>query len=422
MRLSRYMLPTLKENPQEAQVVSHTLMLRAGMIRKLASGIYSYLPLGLKTIRIVEKIIREELNAVGGQEVLLPALHPRSLWDKTGRWDNYGKEMMRLLDRHNREFGLGPTHEEVITDLVNSNVSSYKQFPILLYQFQTKFRDEIRPRFGVMRAREFIMKDAYSFDTNEEDAHKSYEMLRTAYSKIFKKFGLDFRVVEADSGLIGGSLSHEYMVIASSGEEGIQSCPECDYASKTKTSDAHTKKEADICPDCGLTLQVSRGIEVGHTFKLGTKYSKAMHAVFLDENGKENLMVMGCYGIGVGRLVAAAIEQNHDANGIIWPIPIAPYKAIIVPLKVKQKQEFIDNEAEQLYNSFIREGIEVLLDDRDEPAGVKFKDADLIGIPIRITLGKTTVKENKVEIKKRINASVDKVEMKKVLDIVKSMI
>ena len=545
MRYSEMHLPTAREIPSDAEVASHQLMIRAGMIRKLTSGIYSYLPLGYRVIRKVEQIVREEMNKAGGQEVLMPMVQPVELWQESGRWVHYGKELLRFRDRHEREYCLGPTHEEVITDLVRNDIKTYRQLPRNLYQIQTKFRDEVRPRFGVMRCREFGMKDAYSFDADEAGAEKSYEKMFVAYNNIFNRCGLKFRSVEADSGSIGGKYSHEFMVMADSGEDAIVFCDKCAYAAnlekaeieepekknvspkdwlplesvhtlevrtieevstflkvkpqdivktlifnadgkacavlirgdqevneikvknylgateleladdemilkatgaprgfagavKIKTrviadfsvmnminfvtgankEDYHLKnvnigrdfnvevfadlrvvKENDSCPRCGGKIKFARGIEVGHVFKLGTKYSKAMKAVYLDKDGQEKIMVMGCYGIGIGRTVAACIEQNFDENGIVWPMPLAPYQVIITPVNVNEVD--IMKAAESIYSSMLNCGIEVILDDRDERAGVKFKDADLIGIPIRITVGQKNLASGNIELKIR---------------------
>jgi len=553
MRFSKYFIPTYKEVPADAEVVSHQLMLRAGMIRKLTSGIYTYLPAGLKAIKKVENIIREEMNRAGAIEILMPAVQPGELWEESGRWDYYGRELLRFKDRHNREACLGPTHEEVITDLVRKEIHSYKQMPINLYQIQTKFRDEIRPRFGLMRGREFIMKDAYSFDITEEASGLSYESMREAYTRIFKRCGLRFRAVEADSGTIGGSFSHEFMVLADTGEDQIVNCSKCDYAANLERAevsipedlqepdtsgmapveevdtpgmktveevtsflsisrdqlmktlifvadgdvvavlvrgdheinepklkgfldaqsveladagmvakatgapmgfagpvglkirivadhaikdmkncvtggnkeDRHLKNvnlnrdfkvnsfgdlrvvtPQDSCPRCGGEIQFGRGIEVGHIFMLGTKYSQAMKAMFLDEDGKERPIIMGCYGIGVGRAVAAAIEQNHDENGIIFPAPIAPFEVTILPLQM-HKSSVVET-ADKIYRELVEHHIDVLIDDRDERAGVKFKDADLLGIPVRVTVGMKGVEKGQVELKLRSESeSVD---------------
>jgi prolyl-tRNA synthetase len=546
MRYSRYFIPTLKEIPADAETASHRLMLRAGLIRKLTSGIYTYLPAGLRSIKKVENIIREEMNRSGAVELLMPAVQPAELWRESGRWDYYGRELLRFKDRHDRDSCLGPTHEEVITDLVRREIRSYRQMPITFYQIQNKFRDEIRPRFGIMRCREFLMKDAYSFDTGEEGAERSYEIMYETYNKIFNRCGLRFRAVEADTGSIGGSFSHEFMVLADTGEDQIVSCLQCDYAANlekaevtplesgdgaghddlqpleevitpgkksveevtdflsvppdrllktlifstqdeilavlvrgdhdinesklknflevvelelagpqlvTETTgapmgfagpvglkvrivadnavmgmknfiaggnrkDVHLKNvnidrdfkvdffgdlrfitPEDRCPRCGSGIKFGRGIEVGHVFKLGTKYTKAMGASFLDEHGVERDIVMGCYGIGVGRTLAAAIEQNHDEDGIIFPISIAPFEAVILPLQVNE-QEVVDV-AENIYIELLEKGIGVLLDDRDLRAGFKFNDADLLGIPLRITIGSENTKKGHIELKLR---------------------
>ena len=568
MRYSQYLLPTLKEVPSEAEVPSHQLMFRAGMIRKLASGIYSYLPLGLRSIRKVEAIIREEMNRAGAIEVLLPFVQPAELWQESHRWEEYGSELARFKDRHNRDCCLGPTHEEVITDIARKEIRSYRQMPLNLYQIQTKFRDEIRPRFGVMRAREFIMKDAYSFDADEKGVDESYQKMIEAYTRIFTRCGLRFKMVEAETGLIGGTFSHEFMVLAETGEETIVSCTQCSYAAniekadfrrQTKGEQPHEKgdqkpvqkvltpekrtveevtqflrasprdlvktlifesdkgcvaalvrgdheisekklkavwgseniqlageetveeithapkgfagpiglsipiladhdirkminfvtganeKDAhlihvntgrdfqvsqftdlrkfspgDLCPLCGKETRTDKGIEVGHTFKLGTKYSKAMKATFLDDRGEEKEIVMGCYGIGVGRTVAAAIEQFYDQNGIIFPMPIAPFQVLILPVNINIT--LIKETAEQLYQTFSQNGIEVLYDDREETPGVKFKDADLIGIPLRVTLGEKNLKKGLVEIKKRKTGEIILVKKEDILSKIKEMI
>ena len=546
MRYSKYFIPTHKEAPSDAEVISHQLMIRAGMIRKLTSGVYTYLPLCLRSIRKVEDIIREEMNRAGAIEILMPAVQPAELWQESGRWDHYGRELLRFKDRHDREACFGPTHEEVITDLVRKEIHSYKQMPINLYQIQTKFRDEIRPRFGIMRGREFIMKDAYSFDVDEEGANLSYEAMYEAYTRIFERCGLKFRAVEADTGTIGGSYSHEFMVLAETGEDQVINCTECDYAAnleRAEVKSSQTLSESDVkdlnpimevgtpgiktveevtaflsvspsqlikslifavdgeeiavlirgdhelneaklksllgaqtvelaservveeitgapigfagpvglnvrivadhalkgmrnfvtggnrkdlhlrnvnmkrdfevdlfgdlriitpqdsCPRCGKKIEFGRGIEVGHIFKLGTKYSQALKAVFLNRQGKEAPIIMGCYGIGVGRTVAAAIEQNYDKDGIIFPIPIAPFEVTILPLQMHDTG--VVETAEKIYTELLDIKVDTLLDDRDERAGVKFNDADLLGIPIRVTVGVKGIKGGQVEIKLR---------------------
>jgi prolyl-tRNA synthetase len=543
MRLSRYLLPTLKDLPSDADTVSARLMLRAGLIRKVASGLYEWLPFGLRALRNVERIVREEMDRAGGQEVWLPLVQPKNLWEETGRWQFYGKEMLRLNDRKNTEFCLAPTAEEVMTDLVRREVRSYRELPLFLYQFGTKFRDEIRPRFGVMRAREFYMKDGYSFHADEPSADATYRDVFDAYTRIFKRCGLNFRPVEADTGSIGGNSSHEFMVLAETGEEFIASCSGCGYAANveraespppepgpaetllpleevstpgagaveavatllgvpqekflkmvvyqadgqpvvafvrgdrelnehklkrvlgtktlfkanddiyrqvagcdpgfggplnlkgtvvadlsvmgivngtaganktdfhcrnvnpgrdfvpTQVADIQTVREKDPCPKCKLPLSFFKGIEVGHAFKLGDKYSVAMNAGFLNEKGVKTPFLMGCYGIGVSRVVAATIEQSSDANGIIWPESLAPFDVLLVPLNVAEPR--LMEATDRLEKELVAAGLEVLVDDRDQRAGVKFKDADLLGIPWRITVGEKKLALGQVEIKRR---------------------
>ncbi len=544
-RYSEFFIPTVKEIPAEAEIVSHQLMLRAGMIRKLTAGIYSYLPYGLMALKKTETIVREEMNKAGAIELLLPSVQPGDLWMESGRWDYYGPELLRFKDRHNRESCLGPTHEEVITDLARREIHSYKQMPINLYQIQTKFRDEIRPRFGIMRAREFIMKDAYSFDVDEEGSNLSYEKMYAAYEAIFKRCGLEFRAVEADTGPIGGSFSHEFMVLSNSGEDDIVNCQACPYASNLEKAEVKIREDdsrdiekekdlqvvetpemrtidevtqflsvgrekviktliyqtehgpiaalvrgdhdlnetklrnalnvqelamadpetvfditgapigfagaiglkvriladfaiknvknmvmganekdkhilnvnegrdfhveqyadlrmitpSDLCPRCGGELKFGKGIEVGQVFKLGTKYSSALNANFLDKNGQETPVIMGCYGIGIGRVVAAIIEQSCDENGIIFPISISPFDVAILPLEMHEAR--VREVAENLYQHLSDMGLGVFLDDRDERPGFKLKDADLLGIPVRVAVSLRTLKTNSVEIKLR---------------------
>lgn len=562
MRMSKFFMPTLKEDPSDAEVVSHKLMVRAGMIRKLTTGIYSYLPLGYRSLRKMEQIVREEMDAAGAQEVFLPMVQPAELWKESGRWDLYGTELLRFKDRHDHECCLGPTHEEVITDLVRRDVRSYRDLPLNLYQIQTKFRDEIRPRFGLMRGREFMMKDGYSFDTTEEGAEEAYRLMWEAYKKIFERCGLGFRAVEADSGPIGGSFSHEFTVLANTGEDIIVSCDSCDYAAnmekaeirqcepagttsgttpkKVETPDMTTIEEVsrflnvkpqdliktlilrsdngpvavlirgdhdlnevkvknflrvteleladertimeftggplgfsgpvglknvtiladhgvrgmsvavvganekdahlvdvnpqsdfrpdhygdfraaaagDPCPRCNGNLILSRGIEVGHVFKLGVKYSEAMNARFLDAEGHEKPMIMGCYGIGVSRTIAAAIEQGHDEDGIIFPPALAPFTVIVTPVGAKNSE--IEEAANRVYNDLWSNSIDTLLDDRDERPGVKFKDADLVGIPFRVTIGKKALAEGKVELRDRKTKQMKLVEISGIVEAVK---
>jgi prolyl-tRNA synthetase len=394
MFLSKTFIPTLKEAPQEAESISHQLMLRSGLIRMLVSGVYSFLPLGFLALENVEKIIRQEMNAAGACELLLPALQPLELWQKTGRDQVIGEVMFRFNDRRGRKLCLGPTHEEVITDLVKNQVSSYRQLPLLLYQIQTKFRDEIRPRFGLIRGCEFIMKDCYSFDTDQEGLDKNYAAMLKAYNKIFQRLGLSVIVQEADSGIMGGKVSHEFMVPAGSGEDVVLQCAGCGFAKPFKDEDSHA-----LCARCGGALQKINTIEIGHIFQLGTKYSSVMEAHFLDSQGQLLPIIMGCYGIGVSRLLPTIIEQNHDKDGIIWPKEVAPYKVVILPLDATDSAMM--QSANELYAALTLENIAVLLDDRDERAGVKFKDADLMGTPVQIIIGRESFKKNTVELKVR---------------------
>jgi len=396
MKYSKLLIPTLREDPSEAEVISHKLMLRGGYIRKLAAGVYNYLPLMFRVLKKVEDIVRDEMDKAGAQQLLMPAIQPAELWQESGRWDVYGKELMRIQDRHERSFCLGPTHEEVITDIVRNNVTSYKNIPLILYQIQTKYRDEIRPRFGLMRGREFIMKDCYSFDRDEAGLKISYDKMHQAYCNIFDRCGLKYRVIQADSGAIGGAFSQEFMVIAQTGEEELVYCTNCNYAISKEIAKIETDNSCPSC-DTGI-LKTERGIEVGHVFQLGTKYSEKMNATFLDESGAKIPYVMGCYGIGIGRTAAASIEQNNDANGIIWPLPIAPYHVAVIPVNAADPIQM--QAAEKIYNELIAKGVEAILDDRDERAGVKFKDIDLIGIPMKIVIGKTLA-DGKVEFSMR---------------------
>jgi len=546
MRLSQFPLSTLKETPADAEIVSHQLMLRAGMIRKQAAGIYSWLPLGLRVLRKVEAIIREEMNKAGALELLMPAVQPAELWQESGRWEQYGPELLRINDRHQREFCFGPTHEEIITDIARREIRSYKQLPVNYYQIQTKFRDEIRPRFGVMRAREFLMKDAYSFHPDQDSLEQTYRLMYQAYTRIFTRLGMDFRPVQADSGAIGGNLSHEFHVLADSGEDAIAFSDSGDYAANVEaaaavapagdrpapasemqtlatpgqhsieevcafldipaerclktllvrgtesgvvalvlrgdhelnaikaekldavalplefasdeqirsaagcsagslgpvglaipvivdhtaahcadfvcganqdgrhltgvnwgrdlpeplTADLRNVVDGDPSPDGEGRLVIARGIEVGHIFQLGDKYSRAMKATVLDEQGREIDMVMGCYGIGVSRIVAAAIEQNHDAQGMIWPDPIAPFQVALLPMNMKKSQR-VREAAEALYAELRAAGMEVLLDDREVRPGIMFADMELIGIPQRVVIGEKNLDRGLVEYKSR---------------------
>jgi len=572
MRTSQYLLATLKETPADAEIISHQLMLRAGMIRKLASGLYSWLPLGLRVLRKVEAIVREEMNRSGAQELLMPAVQPAELWQESGRWQQYGPELLRVTDRHNREFCIGPTHEEVITDLVRYELKSYKQLPATFYQIQTKFRDEIRPRFGIMRSREFIMKDAYSFHSSQDCLQKTYEVMYECYSRIFSRMGLEFRAVHADTGSIGGNASHEFHVLADSGEDAIAFSSDSDYAANvemaeavstteraapaqemtrvdtpnqhsidevsqflkvdssktlktllvqasdevdsdvialvlrgdhelneikaekipaiaapltfatdeeiksaagcdagsigpvglsvpiivdrsaancsdficgankngqhlsgvnwerdaslssenTAIEDIRNVVEGDPSPDGKGILTIKRGIEVGHIFQLGKKYSKAMNASVLDENGKAEIMTMGCYGIGVSRVVASAIEQNHDDNGITWPDAIAPFKVGIVPMNM-HKSERVKETADKLYADLSAAGIEVLFDDRKERPGVMFANMELIGIPYRIVIGERSLDKGVFEFKGRTDSEAREIQVDDIVNYVQNL-
>ncbi|MCX8083204.1 MAG: proline--tRNA ligase [bacterium] len=373
MRWSRYFLPTLKEPPKDAETISHKLMCRAGMIDKVSSGVYTYLPLGYRVLKKVEGIVREEMDKAGAIELLMPALQPASLWKESGRLDEMGEEMIRFTDRHKRLMLFGPTHEEVITDIVRRYINSWKHLPVTLYQIQTKFRDEMRPRFGIIRAREFLMKDAYSFDRDEKGLEISYQKMKEAYIRIFKRCGLECSIQQADSGVIGGKFSEEFVA---KGE-----CPE---------------------------------LEVGHIFKLGTKYSEAMKALFVDSDGKEKPAVMGCYGIGVSRIVSSVIEGNYDKKGIIWPLSVAPFTVLVIP--VNSEDTLIRETAERIYDDLKNTGIEVLYDDRDISAGMKFSDGDLIGVPLWVVIGKKFIEKGKVEVKIRKEDRFVEVEGDKVVN------
>jgi len=410
---SKTFIPTLKEAPQEAESITHQLMLRAGLIRMLMSGVYSYLPLGLKVLNNIETIIRQEMDASGAQELLLPALQPDGLWVKTGRDKTMADVIIKFVDRRGRKIFLGPTHEEVITELVKDNITSYKQLPLVLYQIQTKFRDEIRPRFGLVRGCEFIMKDAYSFDKDQAGLDKNYKIMFDAYNRIFKRCGLECMAVEADSGAMGGSVSHEFMVAAREGEDAVLSCPACKTAKPVK-------EEKTPCPECGSEMNKVNTLEVGHIFQLGTKYSLAQEANFTDEKGAAKPVIMGCYGIGVSRLFSAIIEQNHDKDGIIWPVSIAPYKVAILVLDPNEQR--LMTAAGSLYGELQKSGIDTIVDDRDERAGIKFKDADLIGFSLQIILGKEFLKNNGVELKARRDNKKSTGTAEEILHITKEMI
>ena len=404
MLFSKLLLPTLKEARQEAEIISHKLMLRAGMIRKVASGVYTWLPLGLKVLRKVEAIVRAEMNNAGAQEVLMPMVQPKELWNETERWEKMGKELLRFQDRHHRDFCLGPTHEEVITDLIRNNVKSYKELPINAYQIQTKFRDEIRPRYGVMRGREFLMKDAYSFSVDEDCLNNSYINMRNAYKQILKNIGLEFKIVKADSGAIGGDASEEFHVLAENGEDTIAVSTDSEFAINTELlleeGEDIKSLEGKDSPDGNGVIQIKKGIEVGHIFKLGQVYSKSMNANVQTQEGRSATLHMGCYGIGVSRIVAAAIEQNNDDRGIIWPPTITPFDVNIIAIGF-EKDEKIAKAATKLYESLSHQGYDVILDDRKAGFGSKIKDSELIGIPINIIIGKSFVENDEIELRTR---------------------
>jgi prolyl-tRNA synthetase len=406
MRQSQLFAPTLKEAPKDAEVRSHQVMTRAGMIKQVAAGVYAYLPLGLKVLQSIERIVREEMDALGANELLLPALTPADLWQESGRWDKYGPELMRLKDRKDRDFLLGPTHEEVITYVVRDYAKSYKKLPIALYQIQTKFRDELRPRFALMRGREFSMKDLYTFHTSEDDLDNWYQSVWQAYLRIFKRVGLDVKVVNSETGQMGGKSAHEFMVMSEVGEDTITYCDSCDYAANVEYSKLSV---GDQCPSCDKgKILVAKGIEVGNIFKLGTKYSESMNAKFTNDQGKEQPIMMGCYGLGVSRTLMAIVEQHTYDNGLIWPKEVRPYMYHILIADNTNGEQV--RQAESLYQS-LQTKASVLLDDRSERLGSKFQDADLIGSPIVIVFGKD-VAEGYVEIHHRVMNQKERVVLK----------
>ena len=411
---SKVFLPTLKDTPQDAEVISHQLMLRAGMIRRVTSGIYTWLPIGLKVLRKVENIVREEMDASGAQEVLMPMVQPKELWEETQRWEKMGPELLRIQDRHERDFCLGPTHEEVITDLIRNNVKSYKELPLNLYQIQTKFRDEVRPRYGVMRGREFLMKDSYSFNLDEDSLNESYVLMKEAYKKILDRLGLQFKIVKADSGAIGGDTSEEFHVLAENGEDTIAISDSSDFAINTELlleeGEDIESLQGKPSPDGEGIIEIKKGIEVGHIFQLGKVYTDAMKANVLDNEGKAQNLYMGCYGIGVSRLVAAAIEQNNDDKGIIWPEAMTPFEVNIIAIGF-DKDEKIAKASTDLYSKLSSMGYEVMLDDRKDGYGTKMKDAELIGVPINVIIGKQYLQNGEIELKHRDGqSSIGKVE------------
>ena len=413
MQLSKYPLITYKETPVDAELTSHQLMLRAGLIKKLASGLFSWMPIGLKVLRKIERIVREEMDRSGAYEVSMPAIQPADLWQETGRWEAYGDLLLKMEDRQGRSFCFGPTHEEVITDIVRNELKTYRQMPVNFYQIQTKFRDEIRPRFGVMRAREFLMKDAYSFHLDQPSLDLEYENMGATYNTIFTRLGLDFRKVRADSGEIGGSLSHEYHVLADSGEDEIGYCDEEDYAANVEMIEGNTAPN-------GGKLSFTRGIEVGHIFQLGDKYSKSMNCTVLNDKGDSIYPLMGCYGIGISRIMASSIEQNHDESGIIWPQPLAPFQIIIVALNNNTEDTTL-TKSRKIYHQLMESGYEVLLDDRNERAGVKFADADLLGIPKRLIVSERGLDNQTIELNFRDGKNKSDVPFEQLVDYLEKL-
>jgi prolyl-tRNA synthetase len=413
MQLSKYPLITYKETPVDAELTSHQLMLRAGLIKKLASGLFSWMPIGLKVLRKIEHIVREEMDRSGAYEVSMPAIQPADLWQETGRWEAYGNLLLKMEDRQGRLFCFGPTHEEVITDIVRNELKTYRQMPVNFYQIQTKFRDEIRPRFGVMRAREFLMKDAYSFHLDQPSLDLEYENMGATYNTIFTRLGLDFRKVRADSGEIGGSVSHEYHVLADSGEDEIGYCDEEDYAANVEMIEGNTAPN-------GGKLSFTRGIEVGHIFQLGDKYSKSMNCTVLNDKGDSIYPLMGCYGIGISRIMASSIEQNHDESGIIWPEPLAPFQIIIIALN-KNTEDTTLTKSRKIYHQLKESGYEVLLDDRNERAGVKFADADLLGIPKRLIVSERGLDNQTIELNFRDGKNKSDVPFEQLVDYLEKL-
>jgi len=408
MKQSMMFIPTLKEAPKDAEAMSHKLLVRAGLVKQVAAGIYTYLPLGYKVIKKIETIVRDELDRLGCSELLLPALQTSDLWLESGRWDVYGPELMRLKDRKDRDFCLGPTHEEVITHAVRDSINSYKKLPVALYQIQTKFRDEMRPRFALMRGREFSMKDLYSFHADEESLEEWYQLVGDAYKRIFNRCGLEVKVVDSDTGQIGGKEAHEFMVMSEVGEDAITYCIDCDYGANAEFSGL---AEGDKCPKCGGEIKIAKGIEVGNIFKLGTKYSEPMKANFTDKDGKIKPMIMGCYGLGVTRTLMAVVEQNNDETGILWPDELKPFDVHIICFDHKKDEQL--SASKKLYSE-LGNKYSCLIDDRLEKGMVKVKDADLIGIPIRVTVGRD-ISEGYVEVLDRKNGLNTKVLVSEVM-------
>tara|TARA_Y100000588_G_scaffold391170_1_gene499000 strand:+ start:4846 stop:6093 length:1248 start_codon:yes stop_codon:yes gene_type:complete len=413
MQLSKYPLVTYKETPADAELISHQLMLRAGLIKKLASGLFSWMPMGLMVLRKIERIVREEMDRSGAYEVLMPAIQPADLWQETDRWNEYGNLLLKMEDRHGRSFCFGPTHEEVITDIVRNELKTYRQMPVNFYQIQTKFRDEIRPRFGVMRAREFLMKDAYSFHTDQLSLDDEYRNMGATYDTIFTRLGLNYRKVRADSGEIGGSLSHEYHVLADSGEDEIGYCDDEDFAANAEMIEEKTTPN-------GGKISFARGIEVGHIFQLGNKYSKSMNCSILNDKGESIFPLMGCYGIGISRILAASIEQNHDESGIIWPEPLAPFQIIIIVLN-KNTEDKTLKKSHEIYHQLMESGYEVILDDRNERAGVKFAEADLLGIPKQLIVSQRSLANQTIEINIRDQKNKTDVPIEQLFDYLEKL-
>ncbi len=405
MRWTQTLIPTLREDPKDAEAVSHKLMLRAGLIRKLSAGIYTYLPLGMRILEKVVSIIREEMFRAGADCLLMPALHPAEIWKRTGRYETLGADKFAFKNRTDQEYVLGPTHEEVITELAGAYIKSYKDLPKILFQIQTKFRDELRPRFGIIRTKEFIMKDAYSFDRDEKGLDQSYQKMFEAYKKIFTRCGMSFEIVSADPGLMGGKVSQEFMVESKFGEDVMIQCPKCGYTASQEVA-------GDLCPQCRSKVRKSTAMEIGHVFKLGTRYTKVFGVEYSDEKGEKRTVIMGCYGIGVNRILAAHIEEHHDTKGMIWSKALAPYQVLL--LNLNQSDSASVQIADKIYESLIASGLEVLYDDRDERAGVKFNDADLIGIPLQIIVSERNLKDGKLEIVKRADKKTERIDLAEV--------
>ena len=422
MRASESYFPTLREIPAEDEVISHRLMLRAGLVRKLSAGTYSYLPMGLRVLLKVTRIIREEMANAGALEVLMPSLQPADVWKKSGRYDKMGPEMIRFRDRHGKETVLGPTHEEIITSLISGELRSYRDLPKTFFQIQTKFRDEARPRFGVIRTSEFIMKDAYSFHRDEKSLDETYKKMYGVYTRIFHRCGMNAIPIEADTGVMGGDNSHEFMIPASCGEDFVVRCKACSYAASMDraakkmtpagAAEQVVPRNGDACPQCAQPLEILPGIEVGHIFMLGTKYSTALEAMYLDEDGKQKVFIMGCYGIGVTRIIPSIIEANNDEAGIRWPVSVAPYTVVVIPVN---PDAAVKEAAETIYQDLRKSGIEVLLDDRDLSGGVKMKDADLIGFPLRVVVSNKTLQQSAVELKVRTEAQFSMVPLSEIV-------